>query len=273
MDDGNVSLAILKPDFKALDLLPELEVLMTQNGLRIIASAEIRMDLAFVKLLYQWGEVNYPREIEAYLCLEPMTILIVCGKNAIMKMLDIKMGIRKRHSQDRLHTVIHCPDTANDFHREFNLLNQRIGGVMKTNSQVEVIVFRKTTMGIGYLMLKRNEKKGGFWQPITGNVEFEETFLDAAYRELYEETGIVNPIRIFHTGHSFDFVDDNRKQHEEVFAAEVPPETAPTLSAEHTEMRWGSEDDCLTKYLKYPGNIAGLKALARVLEAEGGEHH
>ena len=104
-------------------------------------------------------------------------------------------------------------------------------------------------------------------------MEFEETFLDAAYRELYEETGILNPTRIFHAGHSFDFIDDNRKQHEEVFAAEIPPETAITLSTEHTEMRWALKDDCLAKYLKYPGNIAGLKALARALEVEGGQHH
>ena len=77
-------------------------------------------------------------------------------------MLDIKTSIRKRHSQDRLHTVIHCPDTPSDFRREFSLLNQRIGGgVMKTNSQVEVIVFRKTAMDIEYLMLKRNKKRVG----------------------------------------------------------------------------------------------------------------
>ena len=49
------------------NLLPELEALIAQNGLRVIASAEIRMDLAFVKLLYQWNEVNYPKEIKAYL--------------------------------------------------------------------------------------------------------------------------------------------------------------------------------------------------------------
>ena len=39
-------------------------------------------------------------------------------------------------------------------------------------------------------MLKRILEKGGFWQPITGNVREGETFKEAAMREIGEETGI-----------------------------------------------------------------------------------
>ncbi len=147
--------------------------------------------------------------------------------------------------------------------------NRQIKKIMKTNNQIEVIIFKKNQeTGLKYLMLKRNLQKGGFWQPITGNVEVGETFKQAATRELREETGITKFIKIFDTGYSFDFFDDNRNQHEKIFAVEVSHNTKINLSAEHTEFQWATENECLTKYLKYPGNIAGLKTLAKILEAE-----
>ncbi|MCU0678875.1 MAG: NUDIX pyrophosphatase [Planctomycetes bacterium] len=140
----------------------------------------------------------------------------------------------------------------------------------KTNNQVEVIIFKKTEDGIKYLMLKRNAIKGSFWQPITGNVEVDETFEQAAVRELREETGIDKHIRLFDTGYSFEFFDDNRQQLEKVYAVEISLNTDATLSEEHTEMQWATKEECLGKYLKYPGNKAGLKTLAEMLEAENG---
>lgn len=141
------------------------------------------------------------------------------------------------------------------------------GVIMKTNNQIELIVFRREP-GLGFkcLMLKRNQKKGGFWQPITGNVEIGENFEQAAVRELKEETKITEFLRIFDTGHSFDFFDDERLQHEKVFAVEVSVETKISLSDEHVDFVWATKDDCLNKFLKYPGNIAGLKALYQKLE-------
>lgn len=138
---------------------------------------------------------------------------------------------------------------------------------MKTNNQVEVIVYKKDPVsGFLYLMLKRNPKKGNFWQPITGNVELNETFEQAALRELKEETGITEFIKIFDTNYFFDFFDDDRQQHEKVFAVEVSITSIVTLSEEHTEYQWATSEDCLNKYLKYPGNIEGLRNLSKKLD-------
>jgi len=41
-----------------------------------------------------------------------------------------------------------------------------------------------------YLLLKRTERDGGFWQPITGVIEPGESPLQAAVREVREETGL-----------------------------------------------------------------------------------
>jgi 8-oxo-dGTP pyrophosphatase MutT (NUDIX family) len=124
---------------------------------------------------------------------------------------------------------------------------------MKTSNQVEVIVFRRPASGAAqFLMLKRNEKKGGFWQPVTGNVKIGETFEEGAVREVREEAGITDFMRLIDTVYSFDFSDDGRDQHEHVFGIEISPETAITLSDEHAEFTWASEEECITKYLKYP---------------------
>lgn len=135
----------------------------------------------------------------------------------------------------------------------------------RTDKQVEVIVFRREAGGIRYLMLLRNAEKGGFWQPITGNVEEGEAYEQAARRELSEETGVHDFICLFDTGYSFEFFDNDLQQFERVFAVEVGPDTEIILSDEHTDMRWASKEECLGTYLKYPGNKAGLEVLARSL--------
>ena len=269
--DNYHSLAILKPDFLELKLFDELLCLLKNEKLEVPAVSSILMDIDFVKLLYQWKKLLYPVEIEEYLCSEEMPVWIVRGENAIIKMLKIKQDLRREYGKDELNTLIHCPDSHNDFLREYKLLISKNGGIMKTNNQVEVIIFKKDQVaGFKYLMLKRNPKKGGFWQPITGNVKIDETFEEATVRELREETKITQYVRLFDTGYSFDFFDDNRGQHEKVFAAEISEGTKVTLSTEHTNMQWATKDECLASYLKYPGNITGLKTLTKLLEAENG---
>ncbi len=110
------------------------------------------------------------------------------------------------------------------------------------------------------------KKKGGFWQPITGGVEVGENFEEAAKRELGEELGIFDYLRIFDTGYSFEFFDDNRQQFEKVYAVEINPETTIKLSEEHTDFKWATKEDCLNNYLKYQGNKTALITLSKTLE-------
>ena len=46
-------------------------------------------------------------------------------------------------------------------------------------TQVEVIVFKMVNGQPLFLLLKRNPRRGGFWQPITGGVHDEEKLPDA----------------------------------------------------------------------------------------------
>ena len=74
---------------------------------------------------------------------------------------------------------------------------------MRLPIQVEAILFRKNEGEIEYLILKRKQERGGFWQPITGGLEEGETLMEALRREIKEETGITNYKRIIENVHYF----------------------------------------------------------------------
>ena len=84
---------------------------------------------------------------------------------------------------------------------------------MKLPLQVDVIVFHKFEDGYKYLMMKRTDERGGFWQPVTGGVEDGESIEQAAIREVYEETGYSRDeiIRIINLDYSFQFKLKNKE--------------------------------------------------------------
>jgi dATP pyrophosphohydrolase len=132
-------------------------------------------------------------------------------------------------------------------------------------TQVEIIVFKIIENEIRFLLLKRNERKGDFWQPVTGGVEGEESLLQTVKRELQEETGIKEYSRIIDNVHYFEFNSEGYsllKEH--VFGVEVPPDTKIELSSEHTEMRWCLLDESLA-LLKYDSNRTAFKKLSSLL--------
>ncbi|MFL6215057.1 MAG: dihydroneopterin triphosphate diphosphatase [Blastocatellia bacterium] len=59
----------------------------------------------------------------------------------------------------------------------------------KQPRSVQVVIFTEIEQGREYLLLRRVQSHGGFWQSVTGSLEADETHLDAAVREIYEETG------------------------------------------------------------------------------------
>jgi dihydroneopterin triphosphate diphosphatase len=59
----------------------------------------------------------------------------------------------------------------------------------KQPRSVQVVLFAETPTGREFLLLRRVQSHGGFWQSVTGSLEGEETHLQAAIREVAEETG------------------------------------------------------------------------------------
>ena len=135
--------------------------------------------------------------------------------------------------------------------------------------QVEVIIFRKTKGKTEYLLLKRIPTRGGFWQPVTGGLEKGETLLEAARREVKEETGIENITRLIENVHFFTFDDHPTLEKEYVFAAEIDSKEKiifdKNIYPEHDKHRWCTLKDALA-LLKWPENKNALIKLSKILE-------
>lgn len=107
---------------------------------------------------------------------------------------------------------------------------------------VEVCVFRMNGNRPAYLLLRRSAGESvypGLWQIVTGTVEPGEKALDAALREVREETGAA-PERFWVVPFTHAFYDHRRDAVNIVpfFAAQCSPETRITLSEEHSQCEW-----------------------------------
>ena len=135
---------------------------------------------------------------------------------------------------------------------------------MRLPIQVEAIIFRRNSNRIEYLLLKRLPERNGFWQPVTGGVEEGETLTGALRREIREETGIENLVRVIEDIYYFEFSDPNLNK-EYVYGVEVAStETVVLDRKEHSEYKWCDIKDAL-QLLSWKENKEALKKLNTIL--------
>lgn len=130
----------------------------------------------------------------------------------------------------------------------------------------------------GDILLIERAKHPGFWQSVTGSVEPGESLLDAARREVAEETGIVAPADRFdrwHHSSRFEIFPIWRQRYapgvthntEHVFSLCVPA-IAPVRLApdEHTAALWLPWCDAATMVFSWTNRDA-IRLVARELSA------
>jgi 8-oxo-dGTP diphosphatase len=133
---------------------------------------------------------------------------------------------------------------------------------MPLRRKVQVFLYRKTPDGLRVLMLKRAKADKGLWHPVTGNVETHEGLLNAAVREVDEETGFgvaPEPLGVTFT---YEVASGARKgrYHETAYAARVEPGATETLSDEHTGAEWVDPKEAESR-LQWPEQKRALAAL------------
>jgi diaminopimelate epimerase len=149
---------------------------------------------------------------------------------------------------------------------------------LRVPRQVLVYIHRP---GPEFLLLRRIERLGGFWQGVSGAPEWGEPDVAAAAREVLEETGLDVSGGTHPVGYRYElrkseaeewsaamwerlYGDSVEAVPEEVFVAEAPAGWEPALSWEHDEYRWCSLDEALY-LLRFEENREGLRAVARSL--------
>jgi dATP pyrophosphohydrolase len=157
------------------------------------------------------------------------------------------------------------------------------GAAIVARAPFNVLVFLYRVVGddeFEYAVLRRTD--AGFWQGVTGGGEDDETPLDAARREAFEETGIapdspflkldtVEPVRVteFNVG---DLWGDEVYVIPQYCFGVLAKERQLTLSPEHTEYRWLRYDEA-DRLLKYDGNKTALWELDRKVRGLGPRDH
>ena len=134
---------------------------------------------------------------------------------------------------------------------------------MRAPFQVIVFSYRIQEGELQFLIGKRAD--GGYWQAISGGGEHAESPLEAAQRELHEETGLKGQNwvqlesmctlpKIYYRGHE-SWTGIKRVIPEYAFMAQCSG--IEIISHEHTELRWVSADEAHL-LLKYDSNRNAL---------------
>lgn len=131
--------------------------------------------------------------------------------------------------------------------------------------KAEVFPYRRLEGGFEFLLLKRVPRDGGFWQPITGTLEFEESLRECALRELEEEAGIPNDkIELTPEIYRFAWQKKDFTVVELVYGGEVSSDRVVTLSDEHDDFKWLKADEVLST-LKMESNKEAFLRLRKYL--------
>ena len=128
-----------------------------------------------------------------------------------------------------------------------------------------------------FLLLLRTPELGGFWQGVTGAPDHGETDLDAAIREVREETGFDVARTIRPVGYRYEIRPGPDSLYwsslyepgveavpEEVYLAEAGEGEPRLQPLEHIEFRWCSVDEAL-ELLYYENNRVALARAAGLL--------
>lgn len=138
---------------------------------------------------------------------------------------------------------------------------------VKMKQAILSIIFRRDKGEIKYLLLKRTPSRGGFWQPVSGRVEENEIPLEAAKREVMEETGIKKFKKIISDVYTFSLENEPYKT-SYCFGFEVSPKTKIDLNyniyPEHNNIKWCGFNEAI-RLLKWPHNKEALKRLKEII--------
>jgi len=142
---------------------------------------------------------------------------------------------------------------------------------MRTTNQVAIYCMFQEGGRNFYILVKRNEKRGGFWQPLTGGEEnFDKGDLfRTVIREVKEELSInIVKKQILKLPYSFQFIDrDKIQRDEQCFGVLLSPKQKEKirLSDEHAAIICSVDIKYLKSLLRFKENRLGIEKFHQLL--------
>ena len=130
---------------------------------------------------------------------------------------------------------------------------------------VQTIVYKIVNNEPYFLLLKRNENKGGFWTAVNGTLETGESIEECRTRELFEETQIKKVLNWSSEIYKFDFEYKGKIMNVLVFSAQVDEDQQVVLNEEHVQYKWLKFTEALD-LLKFADDKKALQICKKILD-------
>lgn len=134
-------------------------------------------------------------------------------------------------------------------------------------SLIDLYVLRGTGSDLRCLVLRRarGTRCTGAWEVVHGHIEPGETPIEAARREMHEETGLT-PARLFNVSRVEAFYQHrtNEVALVPVFAAFVDDAAEPSLGSEHDAAEWLTAEDARAR-VAWPREARAIEDIVRML--------
>lgn len=140
-------------------------------------------------------------------------------------------------------------------------------------AQVVLAAIDESSQSFQILLLQTNEKRGLFWQNVTGKIDEGETFEEGGLREAMEETQlkIEAIVDIVDLGLSYSFTDTRgRKVQEKCFLIILDSKWDVKIDPhEHVSYKWVSLQQINENSVKYSSNFETLQKSLSILRHWG----
>ena len=139
---------------------------------------------------------------------------------------------------------------------------------MELPIKVQGVMYSKNSNNLEYLIIKRCENDGGFWQGVTGTLEEGENLKECLIREISEELGITEIKNISDLKQTLQWAKKTGFIITEyVFSVELDRNIDITLSEEHDDYKWCTFEEAY-ETLEKENNKNTLKMINEELENE-----
>jgi 8-oxo-dGTP pyrophosphatase MutT (NUDIX family) len=140
-------------------------------------------------------------------------------------------------------------------------------------AQVVLAVIDQESQKFQFLLLQTNERRGSFWQNVTGRLNKHETFEEGALREAIEETSlkIESIVDFINLGLSYEFIDQRERDvQEESFLIILDRLWKIEIDeSEHRDFKWIGIDEIHAGIVKYQSNYETLSKAQSLLKHWG----